>query len=93
MFLTNVASILLLFICFGILFGLSYGQFSISGSNRATKSQSEIIFITLLGVVASVLISAINTTLALIIRKLAEAEKHSTRTEYDISVAKKLGIA
>lgn len=49
--------------------------------------------ITVLGVIASVLISIINNALAIIIRKFAELEAPATKTEFDISAAKKLGLA
>ncbi|CAK64281.1 unnamed protein product (macronuclear) [Paramecium tetraurelia] len=92
--ITNLATIFLLGICFGILFGLSYGQFSLTDTGKGEQlSQAELIAITILGVVASVLISIINNILAIIIRKFAELEAPTTKTEYDISAAKKLGFA
>ncbi|CAD8174102.1 unnamed protein product [Paramecium pentaurelia] len=92
--ITNLATIFLLGICFGILFGLSYGQFSMTDTGKGEElSQAEIIAITVLGVIASVLISIINNILAIIIRKFAELEAPATKTEYDISAAKKLGFA
>lgn len=39
------------------------------------------------------LISVINNVLAYIIKKLAEMESHPTLTEYNVSLAKKLGFA
>jgi len=57
------------------------------------NSLSAIAIITILGLFASILISVINSVLAMIIIKFAQSERHSTRTSYDVSVAKKLGIA
>ena len=57
------------------------------------NSLSALAVITVLGLFASILISMINIFLAKIIIKFAQSERHSTRTSYDVSVAKKLGIA
>lgn len=51
------------------------------------------VIINFLGFLASLIISFINSILSSTIIKLIIKESHSTKTEYDISIAKKIGLA
>lgn len=92
--MTNTATVLVLMLCFGIILGVSLGQAYVNSTNSGSEtSMATAVAITILGLVASLLISMINIVLGFVIRKFAQIEKHSTLTEFNISVAKKLGIA
>jgi hypothetical protein len=72
--------------CFGIILGVQLVQIDI-----AKESDSEI-GVLLLGIVASLIVVIINSVLAAIMRKFAVMERSTTETEFNISIAKKLGL-
>lgn len=51
------------------------------------------IIVNLIGITSSILISVINSVLAKMIVKFAELEQQATRTDYNVSVAYKMGVA
>lgn len=90
--LTNSITALLLFFAFGIIFAVQYGQIVI-GETLEEGSYVSIVIMTLLGILASLIITIINQALFHVIDFFGRLEKHSTRTSFDISVASKLGVA
>ncbi|CAD8126273.1 unnamed protein product [Paramecium sonneborni] len=89
---TNGMTLFLLILGFGCLFGLSYIQTII---NKYTEEGSLIdsIIVNVIGIASSILISIINSVLAKMIIKFAELEQQATRTDYNVSVAYKMGVA
>ena len=67
------------------------GQDEISNSNN-NFSTSVSTLITILGLIASLVISVLNAFMSFATRKLVNIEKHATQTEFNISYAYKLGI-
>ncbi|CAK66150.1 unnamed protein product (macronuclear) [Paramecium tetraurelia] len=90
--ITNAMTLFLLAIGFGLLVGLSYAQ-NIINKHISKGSAAEAAIITLLGFASSILISIINVVLAKMIIKFAELEQQATRTDYNVSVAYKMGVA
>ncbi|CAD8187902.1 unnamed protein product [Paramecium octaurelia] len=89
---TNVVTAALLAIGFAMIFGLSYMQEFINAQVNYDPTTTAVI-INFLGFLASLIISFINSVLSSTIIKLIIREQHSTKTEYDISIAKKIGLA
>jgi len=85
--LTNIVSVLLLAVTFGLILGISALQNKIKGN---TTSQAGI---TILSAVCSFIVNVINSALGIFIRKLSAYEKHQTYTYYFMSVANKLSYA
>ncbi|CAD8121477.1 unnamed protein product [Paramecium sonneborni] len=90
--ITNLMTLFLLAIGFGLLLGLSYLQ-NVINKNISKDSNAQIYLINLLGFASSILILIINTVLAKMIVKFTELEQQATRTYYDVSVAYKMGVA
>ncbi|CAK82674.1 unnamed protein product (macronuclear) [Paramecium tetraurelia] len=90
--ITNAMTLLLLAIGFGLLLALSYTQ-NVINQNISKGSTAEAALVTFIGFASSILILVINTILAKMIIKFAELEQQATRTDYNISVAYKMGVA
>ncbi|CAD8109214.1 unnamed protein product [Paramecium primaurelia] len=90
---TNLATLLILGICFGAILGISIGQNSLSKSESKNTYKSVAFIITILGLVASFVISLLNSIMAFTIKKLVFYEKPYTQTDFNISYANKLGMS
>ncbi|CAD8062591.1 unnamed protein product [Paramecium sonneborni] len=90
---TNLATLLILGICFGAILGISIGQNSLYKNDTKNTYKSVAFMITILGLVASFIISLLNTIMAFTIKKLVFFEKPYTQTDFNISYANKLGMS
>ncbi|CAD8173577.1 unnamed protein product [Paramecium pentaurelia] len=90
--ITNAMTLFLLAIGFGLLLALSYLQ-NVINKNISKGSAAEATIVTFIGFASSILILIINKILAKMIIRFAELEQQATRTDYNISVAYKMGVA
>ena len=80
MFLTFIVTIILLAFSFGISFLIQLSKKSISNS-RADGSTKEFLISKGLTVLLSLVITAVNAILSIVIRWMSKKEKHETHTE------------
>ncbi|CAD8068986.1 unnamed protein product [Paramecium sonneborni] len=90
---TNLATFLILGICFGAILGISIGQNQLNKSETKNTYKSVALLITILGLIASLIISLLNIIMAFTIKKLVFYERPYTQTDFNISYANKLGIS
>lgn len=74
--MTTFATLLILGICFGAILGISIGQDSLSKSDKKNKSIA--LIITVLGLIASFVISLLNNVMGFTIKKLVGYENPFT---------------
>ncbi len=85
-FLTYLATVVVIGACFGIIYGINLGK---SNLNKTSAPKSVIIALSFL---CSFVIIIVNKSLNTIVRTLSIKEKHETYTAYNLSVAFKLTL-
>ena len=89
---TNILSIIVVAVCFGIILGVSYGQKHLKNQSVAGILNISSSTIQGIGFLASIIISIINTILGITSRVFSSFERFPTWTSYTISVVKKLAV-
>ena len=84
---TYFATVIIIGICFGILWGINLAKIDLD--KRKDIPSSTVRFLSFL---CSFVITATNISLRLIVRNLSIKENHETYTAYNLSVAFKLGF-
>lgn len=79
-------------ICFGVIYGLTEGKLSYVSNHKSDTSTSGYIATNLLSIAISLVITAINSSLRTVVRKLSLYEESETITAYNLSVALKLTL-
>ncbi|CDW71822.1 phage head-tail family partial [Stylonychia lemnae] len=88
-FLTYIATILLIGACFGIIYGINKGK------DKLNDQQDSIPYSTIrfLSILCSFIVVFINICLRGVVRAFSQMERHETYTAYNLSVAFKLTLA
>ncbi len=89
---TYVISLVLVGVCFGIIYGLTVGKINYVADHKKDTSTTAYIATNILSIVISLVITAINSSLRTVVRKLSLYEESETITAYNLSVALKLTL-
>ena len=88
--ITYLFSLVLVAVCFGIIYGLTIGKINYVGKTKGNASFANMVATNVLSVAISLVITIINQSLRKVVRSASLFEQNETMTSHNLSVSLKL---